>query len=426
MLTTTLRTKAIRTTVTAGVLLAVSQILAGTALAADCANPRKAAGGMSEGTYKSVEEASSLIAKDKYNDAIEKLTKMTDAGSDFEKAVVWYNLGFAHSGKNDHASAAKAFSTALSLNALPQQQHEQLQYNLGQLYIVAGQPEEGIKTLQAYVAEACTPVPADAHIFLANALAERKRFKDALPQIDLALSKVKQPKESWLQLKLAIAYELKDFKSCAQTLVQIIGIAPAKPEYWKQLSSLFYEMKQDTDSVAVLALAERQGFIGKPNEIKNLYSIYMIMELPYKAGMTMQAAIDKGTMPADEKNLEAVADAWINARETKSAEATLKKLAGMSEKGEYFFKLGAMYGDEERWKESKEMLEKALAKGELKRPGEAWMRVAVASYNLKDSTATQAALRKAMNHTESRKQASEWLRHLGASSVTASNANPSG
>ncbi len=395
-------------------LLALCQLNAGVALAADCANPRKPSGGMSEGTYRTVEEASALIAKNKNNEAIEKLSQIADSGSDFEKAVVQYNLGFAYTGRNDNSSAAKAFARSLSLNALPQQQHEQLQYNLGQLYIIAGQPEEGIKTLQAYVTEACTPVPAEAHIFLANALAERKRFRDALPQIDLALSKAKAPKESWLQLKLAIAYELKDFKACAQTLVQIIGIAPAKPEYWKQLSSLFYEMKQDTEAVAVLALAERQGFVSKPNEIRNLYSVYMILELPYKAATSMQSAIDKGFIPADEKNLEAVADAWINARETASAEATLKKLAGMSERGEYFFKLGAMYGDQERWKDSKAMLEKAIAKGELKRPGEAWMRLAVANYNLKDGNGTQAALRKALGHNETRKQASEWLQHLGA------------
>ena len=156
-------------------------------------------------------------------------------------------------------NAAKAFAKALALNALPQQQHEQLQFNLGQLYIVTGQHDEGIKTLQEYIASACTPPPPEAHIFLANALLEKKRFKEALPQIDLALAKAKEPKETWLQMKLAISYELKDYKACAEALVQLIGMAPTKPDYWKQLSSMFYEMKQDTEAVAVLALAERQG-----------------------------------------------------------------------------------------------------------------------------------------------------------------------
>jgi tetratricopeptide (TPR) repeat protein len=323
-----------------------------------------------------------------------------------------YNLGFAYSSKDDHAGATKAFAKALSFNALPRSQKEQLQYNLGQLYIVIGQSDNGINTLKDYIANACGNVPAEAHIFLANALTERKRYDEALPQIDLALSKAKEPKELWLQMKLAISFEQKNYKGCAEALVELIGLVPAKPDYWKQLSSMFYELKQDAQSVAVLALAERQGFVDKPNEIKNLYSVYMVMELPFKAGLLMQTAIDKNRIPGNEANLESLADAWINARESVRAETVLKKLAGISEKGEYYFKLGAMYGDDERWKESKEMLEKAIAKGGLKRGGDVWMRLAVAEHGLKNTQGAVAALQKAVGFDETRKQAGEWLRHL--------------
>jgi tetratricopeptide (TPR) repeat protein len=379
--------------------------------AADCA-PEKAAASMSEAVYYGVDEATKLIADKKMDQAIEKLNKLAENGSDFDKAVVNYNLGFAHSSKSDYANAAKAFAKAIALKALPQQQHQQLQFNLGQLYVVAGQHDEGIKTLQDYIAGACTPPPAEAHIFLANALIERKRYKDAVPQIDLALSKAKAPNQSWLEMKLAVNYELKDFKACAASLVQLIGIAPTKPDYWKQLSTMFFEMKEDVEAVAVLAVAERQGFIDKPTERKNLYNVYMMLDLPFKAGLLLQDAIDKNLVPANEENLESVANAWINARESARAEASLKKLASASEKGEFYYKLGAMYGDDERWKESRDMLAKSLQKGGIKRPGEAWMRVAVAEHNLKNTSAAVAALQKAMGYEDSRKQAAAWLRHL--------------
>jgi tetratricopeptide (TPR) repeat protein len=166
--------------------------------------------------------------------------------------------------------------------------------------------------------------------------------------------------------------------------------------------------------VAVLALAEKQGFLQKPTEVKNLYNVYMMLELPYKAGSLLEEAMAKNRVPADEANLSSLSDAWINAREVGKAETTLKKLASMSDKGDYYYKLGAMYGDNERWKDSKEMLEKALAKGGLKRPGEVWMRLAVANYGLKDNPASIAALQKAITFDESRKQAGEWLRALSA------------
>lgn len=390
------------------------------AQAVDCANPRKSAGSMSESVYRAVQAATDLLSKQKHAEAIEKLAKLANSGSDYEQAVVNYNLGFVYSSRNDLTSAAKSFARALELNALPQSQHEQLQYNLGQLYIVAGQFGPGIKTLQTYMAESCAPVAAEAHLFLANALSQNKQYAEARTQIDQALAKAKAPKESWLQLKLAINYEMKDFKACAQSLVQLIGLVPHKPEYWKQLSGMFMELKQDTEAVAVLALAERQGFISKPNEIKNLYSVYMMMDLPFKAGLLVQQAIEQNKVPADEQHLEAIANAWINARESARAEATLKKLAAMADRGDYHYKLGAMYGDEERWSDSKAALEKAIQKGGLKRTGEAWMRLAVAHYSLKDNRAAISALQKAINYDESRKQAGEWLRHLNNTSVAES------
>jgi tetratricopeptide (TPR) repeat protein len=412
---------------------AVRVILLGTAAlcaapivhaAPDCSTPKAETADMGEGVYADVQASMELLASKKYNEAIEKLSKIADKGTAYEKAVVNYNLGFAYSSKDDHASATKAFAKALSFNALPRSQREQLQFNLGQLYIVSGQHENGINTLKEYIANACGTVPAEAHIFLANALTERKRYDEALPQIDLALSKVKEPKELWLQMKLAISFEQKNYKGCADALVDLIGLVPAKPDYWKQLSSMFYELKQDAQSVAALALAERQGFIEKPNEIKNLYSVYMVMELPFKAGMLMQGAMDKNKVPADEANLEQLADAWINARETNRAETVLKKLAGISEKGEYYFKLGAMYGDDERWKESKDMLEKAIAKGGLKRSGDAWMRLAVAEHGMKNTQGAVAALQKAVGFDETRKQAGEWLRHLSGQVASEQQAKP--
>ena len=62
---------------------------------------------------------------------------LVEGGGDFDKAVVYYNMGFAYSSKNDYANAAKSFAKALASQALPGQQQEQLMYNLGQLYIVA-------------------------------------------------------------------------------------------------------------------------------------------------------------------------------------------------------------------------------------------------------------------------------------------------
>ena len=78
--------------------------------APDCTPQKAEAAGMSEGTYADVQASMELLAAKKYNEAIEKLTKIADKGSAYEKAVVNYNLGFAHSSKEDHANATKALA----------------------------------------------------------------------------------------------------------------------------------------------------------------------------------------------------------------------------------------------------------------------------------------------------------------------------
>ena len=77
-------------------------LAAGPTWAAECGDDKeKAASTMGEAVYHGVEEATKLMGSKQYTEAIEKLTKLTSEGSDFEKAVVYYNLGLAQSAKND-------------------------------------------------------------------------------------------------------------------------------------------------------------------------------------------------------------------------------------------------------------------------------------------------------------------------------------
>lgn len=373
---------------------------------------QKATGNISEDIIDDMREASVMLGEKKTDLAIEKLKKLVNKGEDYDKAMVNYNLGIAYSEKNDLASSAGAFAKALSYNALSLQNSEQLRFNLGQLYVASGQFDPGIDALRDYMAKACNAVTPDAHVFLASALAERKRYPEAMTEVDTALAKSKVPKESWIQFKLGLLYEQKDYKASAETLLQLIALNAGKADYWKQLAGVLLQMEDSTQAAAVLALAERQGLLATADDIRNLYNTYMIIGEPQKAAQLMDAAISDKKLPLDEKNLESVSNAWINARENDKAEATLKQLASMAERGEYYFRLGAMYGDRERWKDSREMLVRALEKGGLKKPGEAWFRIAVANYGANDVKGAIAALHKALEFEDTKAQASEWLRSL--------------
>lgn len=368
-------------------------------------------GSMSEGTYRALERVHEQIAENEYKEAEERLGRLLSRGNDYEKAVVYQTLGFVKIQQNDFKTGLDAFEKALALGGLPPLQAEQLKYNAGQLYIADGNYTKGIRTLEEYMAEACGEIPADAHIQLAAGYAEKKQFRKALQQVDLALSKSKEPKEQWLQLKLALHYELKEFPACADVLVKLIALVPSKADYFKQLSGIYFEIKKDPDSLAVLALAQRQGLFKKESEYKNLASVYMLLEIPYQAAETFEKAIEAGNVQPTEKNLEFLGDAWLSAREYRKSANALKRAAQVNQSGDIWKRLAQVLVEEENWVEAIEAADAAVKAG-VKQPGEALMVKGLAAYNAGRPNTAIAAFKQALRQEESRKQARQWLNYV--------------
>lgn len=373
---------------------------------------RKASGTLSEGTYRQLERIHDLIGKNKNAEALEKSQSLLErVGNDYEKAVVRQTMAFIYVSQNNYKAAIAAFEEALKLDALPQQPYEQMLYNVAQLYFQDGQTDTAIRRMEQYFAEATTEPPADAHILLASAYADRKRFREALPQVDKALDKVKEPKESWLQLKLALHYELKQFPQCAEVLLKLISVAPAKEDYWKQLSSILFEIQKDKESLAVLALADRQGFLDTEGELRNLANIYLLLDIPYKAAQILERGLEQKILKADEKTLSLTGDAWTMAREYDKAEVVLKRAATISESGEIYYRLGQIFVEDERWKDALEALSKAQSKG-IKKMGDAAYLEGIAAFQSGNRKRAIDSLRKAQNYDESRSAAGQWLNHI--------------
>jgi tetratricopeptide (TPR) repeat protein len=376
--------------------------------------PRKSKGTISEGTYKRMERIIDAVGKGDYAGSEAKLVELNEnAHGDYEKAIILQTLAFVYASQNKEAQAIKTFEQALATNALPQQVHEQMMFNVAQLYIADDKYDKGMEKLNEYLQESCNPLP-DAHVLLASVYAEKKRWQESLKQVNLALAKSKTAKEPWLQLKLALHYELKDMPKCAEVLVHLVGLAPQKEDYWKQLSGILFEIKKDPEALAVLALAERKGYVDQENEYRNLSNMYMYMEIPLKAGALLERGLTSKQIEPTEKNLESLANAWIVAREYDKAEVAMKKAAAVSSSGELYKRLAQIQIENEKWKDALESLQKAQQKGGVKDPGEVSFLMGVAAVELKQWKIADAALRQAMQHEKTAKMAGQWLAHLQA------------
>lgn len=372
-------------------------------------------GTMSEGTYSVVERAIDDLSNDKYADAERRLKDLAGKVKDYERAVVYQTLGFVYAQQDQLVPALAAFEEALSEQALPQQPHQELVLNTGQIYLANGQYDKGIAVIENYLAVTCKPPPAEVHLALASAYAERKQYREALTQVNIALAKANAPQEQWLQLKLALHFELGEMRESGETLLTLISIAHKNEDYWRQLSSVLLQLERDDDSLAVLAIAERQGFLTTERDVKNLANIYLMLEIPYKAGVLLERGVTDNIVEKTPANLEYLSEAWISAREWNHAESALQSAAELGNDGDLWQRLAQVQMEKEDWKSAQTSMARAVA-AKPSNPGQAAYLLGVAAFNAGDNAGARKALIAATRHESSRQQAQQWLDHLDSQS----------
>lgn len=376
---------------------------------------------LSELTYKRLSKIHELIGEEQYNEALERLDKLTTSvkRNDYEYAMVLQTYGFIWAQRGDYTKAANYFKQAIGLGALPEHQVAQMKYSLGQFHIAVEQYREGIKVLEEYFSTTQQAVPPEARVLLATAYAQIKQYRKALPPLTRAIADSNSPKESWLQLKLAMHYELNDYKSCADTLLELVSRFPVKKQYWKQLSGMYLELKRNPDALAALALAERKGLLDEGRELKNLTNLFLFLDIPYKAGKILDDGLRRGVVEGDAETYEQLANAWIGAKEIDKAIDALEQAVKTTDDGEVVLRLAYLYVEKEAWRKVIATLETARKLG-VKEPGNTALLQGIAATELGDHDAAIKAFSAAMKYDGTRKQAAAWLQHAQAERAAAS------
>ncbi len=375
---------------------------------------------LSELTYKRLSKIHELIGEEQYSEALQRLEKLESSvkRNDYELAMVLQTYGFIWAQRGNYTKAAGYFQQAIDLGSLPDHQVEQMKYSLGQFHVAVEEYYKGIKVLNEYLGSAKTAVPPEARVLLATAYAQTNQYSKALPPLTQAIRESKSPKESWLQLKLAMHYELKDYKNCANTLLELVALFPVKKDYWKQLSGMFLELKRNADALATLALAERKGLLDADKELVNLTNLFLYLDIPYKAGKVLNEALRKGQVERKADNYELLANAWLGAKETDRAIEALESASKMTRDGEIVLRLAYLYVEKEAWPKVIPTLEQARKLG-VKEPGNTALLQGIAATELGDHEAAIKAFSVAMKYDDTRKQAVAWLQHAQAEQAAA-------
>jgi len=371
---------------------------------------------LDEATWKRLNDIYEDVGEENYDSAFSKLQKMNArVGGDYQRAVVAQALAQVEWSRSNYDTALASFELAVELNALPDEPHFSLMYQIAQLYYMNERYAEALDKLDLWMCMVPSEKITDSSFVLkASIYAQSQDWKNVIPAIDSALSLSLDPQKSWYQLKLVSQFELEQFSKAAQTLEILIQNWPDNKDYWLQLSQIYYKLNRQDEALSVLALAYRLNMLDKQTDIMYLSSLYSNTEVPYKAASVLQKGIEDGIVVESKRHWSIVADAWFAAEEMENALAAYQHAGRASDDGEIDLRRAYILVDMERWEEASVAIKAALGKGgfDQQKTGEAYVLQGMSEFNLGNYSEASAAWERATRYSKSKKSAEQWMNHM--------------
>ena len=180
-------------------------------------------------------------------------------------------------------------------------------------------------------------------------------------------------------------------------------------------------MDQPKKALAVMESAYKHGVLTEEKEQIQLIKLSLSYDIPYKAGVYLQTGLTQGSIAKNSKNFELLADCWIRARENTRAMSALSKGAPLAENGRSFVRLGQLLQEEQNWQKSAKALKQGIKKGNLKKPGVAYISLGIALYETGANQAAIDTFKKAQKFTKFKNQAQQWLNYIARQNEYSSN-----
>ena len=292
--------------------------------------------------------------------------------SKYERAVVYQFMGFIFVQQDKIDEAIKVFKQVVDLDVLSNSQHQSTQFNLASLYGSQERWDLAIETLMTFFKFEKEPV-SESYIMTGIAYFQKGQPLEALPYIHIANVKAIKPKETWLQLELAILFLNKRYDEAIDVVKQLSTYWPEKERYWETMAGTYMEMQKDTDALAALNLGYMYDAISKAETLENLARLNLFLEIPFQAASLIEKNLQEGNIENSEKNLRLLLGAWTAAREFNKAIEVIDVLAPLTGEGKLYIQKAMLLNENGDWEGVQDATAKALIDEELENPGDVYI-----------------------------------------------------
>ncbi|MDB2374196.1 hypothetical protein N9W11_06505 [Psychrosphaera haliotis] len=333
----------------------------------------------------------------------------------YETAMMYNFYGFIYYNAEQMTEAMAAFEQVVAQDPIPESLEKSTLFSLAQLAMANEEYSKTISFLERWESINEGDIPVKNNVLKAQASYQGKDYQNAAQYIDLALAEAKEqevePKENWFVLQRAAYFELKQPKKVASILEEMVRRFN-KPEYWVQLAGMYGEIGAEDKQLAVLEAAYQQGYISKQSDFRNLAQIYYFNGLPYKAASVMEQGINQKVLTKNVKNVKFLSQAWITAKELDKAVETLEVLSTLENNGTAHQQIAEIRLQQGKYKDVIEAAFEAEKRGDLTNPGNLYLALGMAHFNLKEFEAAIEALNMASEYKNVQRMATQWLKFV--------------
>lgn len=367
-------------------------------------------------TGKILNEAIALLDMEDYAGAGTKIgTLKLDNLSPYERGKVEQILFSIAYSQDRYEEARGHLQKGIDSGGLNTVEVDSARYQMAQLFMQEEKWKEGAAALETWISTA-TNVNSAAYYLLAVAYYQQDDFDKALPPAKKAIELMDKakPNENWLQMLSALHLQREEFKDAVPVLEQLVQVAPDKKTYWMQLSSIYGQMEDYPNALAIMQLANSAGLVTEDSEVRRLADLLLFNDVPYRGAQVLEAAIEKKIVNVDDKLYEKLANCWIAAGEFDKSLAPLQRAAEMSSSGDTFVRLGEVQVQREDWPAAITAIQRGVDKGQLKDAGNAQLMLGIAHYNQKDYSAARPFFERARQSERHRQIADSYLQAIRA------------
>lgn len=370
---------------------------------------------MSPSEGKDLSKAAELVNDGKNDEALPLIEKVM-AGKKpgpYAEAFAQQLLGRIYWDQDKEDQALAATSKALELDALPNNSHFALMYQLAQMQVQTEKYTEALQTLERYKTETKAETP-DQLALLGNIYYRLEKYPEAVDAMKRAIAASPEPKESWNQILMASLFETDNYAEAANVVKGQLAKSPDDIKLLNQLAKIYINDDKFPQAIEVLSKAKEKGLITSKEDYLQLAKLYANAEKPKEAAATINEGLANGKISPDFEVNKLLGDVCSQAEDDACAIAAYEKASAQAKDGNVDYQLGYLLFYADRGAEAKVAIERALKKGGLNQEGEAYVILGDVESYANNSAAALAAWKKAQSFPSAKAMADQRIKAVSA------------